>query len=340
MTIDHARLTALFTEAMDLDGDQQRALIERVRATDPELANELGEMLAADDQIVTGLRTAGLKPTDVGAAFRRRTAVPLERVEIPGYQITGKLGAGGMGTVYAAEDATRRPVAIKVLEVAAPEALARFHAEAAIMQKLEHPNIARVLAAGDARSRPYIVMEQIDGVTLDVYAADHAAVRDRLALFAQICDTVEHAHRCGVIHRDLKPANIMVRRDGEISIVDFGVARAPESRGRTMKGDLIGTPLYMSPEQATGRSAEVDARSDVYSLGMILFELIAGKPPYDVRGKSLPLAVQTILSTPPARLDDPALDALCRRALAKAPADRFASAAELAAAIRAYASDL
>jgi non-specific serine/threonine protein kinase/serine/threonine-protein kinase len=329
MSVDHERLTALFTEAMDLDADGQRRLLAGVE--DPELARELAEMLDADDHIVTALRTAGLKPTDFSGSFRRPPP------DVPGYRLLHPLGAGGMGTVYAAEDAaTNQQVAIKVLEVAADEALARFRAEAAIMEKLDHPNIARVLAAGDTRSRPYIVMEQIDGVTLDAFVAQRApGLPERLALFAQICDTLEHAHQCGVIHRDLKPANIMVRRDGTVSIVDFGVARAPGSQGRTQIGDLLGTPLYMSPEQALGRSSEVDARSDIYSLGVILFELVAGRPPYELRGLSVPMAVHAIAKAPPAHLDDPRLDAVCARALAKAPRDRFASAAALAAAVRA-----
>ncbi len=338
MPVDHEQLTALFTEAMDLEPSAQRALIERVHATDPELAAELAALLDADDHIVTGLRTAGLKPTDVDDTFRRRTAASLARIEIPGYRIQRTLGEGGMGTVFAAEHAaTKQPVAIKVLQVATEETLARFRAEAAIMEKLDHPNIARVLAAGDARSRPYIVMQQIDGVTLDAHVAAHdPPLRDRLTLFAAACDAIEHAHRCGVVHRDLKPANIMVQRDGEVSIVDFGVARAAESSGRTQAGDVLGTPMYMSPEQALGRSSEVDARSDVYSLGVILFELIAGRPPYELRGLSFAMAVRTIVQTPPGKLDDPALDALCARALAKAAGDRIASAAELAASVRAY----
>ena len=293
-------------------------------------------MLDADDHIVTALRTAGLKPTDVGEAFRRRTAVPFQSVEIPGYRIHGTLGEGGMGTVYAAEDAvTRQPVAIKVLQVIADEALARFRTEAEIMKTLDHPNIARVLASGDARSRPYIVMEQIDGLTLDAYVAANApSLADRLSLFSSVCDAVEHAHRSGVVHRDLKPANIMVRPGGDVMIVDFGVARAESSRGRTQIGDVLGTPLYMSPAQAMGRTAEVDARTDVYSLGVILFELVAGVPPYELRGLSLPIAVRTICTAPPGKLVDARLDALCARALAKAPAERMRSAAELATGVR------
>jgi serine/threonine-protein kinase len=337
MPVDHARLTELFTEAMDCDADAQRALIERVSASDPELAAELAEMLDADDHIVTALRTAGLKATDVGAAFRRRTSLPFQAVEIPGYHITGTLGEGGMGTVYAAEDtASKQPVAIKVLQVSADEALARFRAEAEIMAKLDHPSIARVLASGDTRSRPYIVLEQIDGVTLDAFVAEHAPpLRARLELFADVCDALEHAHRCGVIHRDLKPTNIMVRADRTVALVDFGVARAPESSGRTQAGDFLGTPLYASPEQALGNSAGVDARSDIYSLGVILYELVAGAPPYELRGLTFPMAVRTITSAAPGHLADPHLDAICQRALAKAPAARFASAAELAAAVRA-----
>lgn len=338
MAIDHAKLTALFTEAMDLDAAGQRALVDRVRAGDAELASELEQMLDADDVIITGLRTAGLKPNDIGSAFRRRTAVPIERVEIPGYRIKGTLGEGGMGTVYAAQDeATQKPVAIKVLQVAADEALARFRAEAAIMERLDHPGIARVLASGDAMSRPYIVMEQIDGCTLDAYVTQKQPdLRERLELFARVCDAVEHAHRCGVVHRDLKPANIMVRDDGDVTIVDFGVARAGAASGRTLVGDFLGTPLYMSPEQAKGRAAEADPRADVYSLGVILFELVAGEPPYELRGLPLPAAMRTILTAAPKQLGNPSLDALCGRALAKEPDDRTGSAAALAAGVRAY----
>ena len=336
MPVDHEQLTALFTEAMDLDAAGQRALIDRVKAGDSELGNELEQMLDADDVIITGLRTAGLKPNDIGAAFRRRTAVPIDRVEIPGYRIKGTLGEGGMGTVYAAQDEkTHQPVAIKVLQVAADEALARFRAEAAIMERLDHPGIARVLASGDAMSRPYIVMEQIDGVTLDAYVAQRQPeLPERLELFARVCDAVEHAHRCGVVHRDLKPTNIMVRDDGDVTIVDFGVARAGGASGRTLVGDYLGTPLYMSPEQAKGRAAEADPRADVYSLGVILFELVAGEPPYELRGLSLPAAMRTILTAAPKRLPHPQLDAWCARALAKEPVDRVGSAAELAAGVR------
>jgi serine/threonine-protein kinase len=146
MPVDHARLTALFTEAIELDAAGQRRLLAGIE--DAELRRELAEMLDADDHIVTALRTAGLKPTDFSGTFRRPPP------EVPGYRLLHPLGTGGMGTVYAAEDAaTNQQVAIKVLEVAADEALARFRAEAAIMEKLDHPNIARVLAAGDTRSR-------------------------------------------------------------------------------------------------------------------------------------------------------------------------------------------
>ncbi|HEY4055243.1 MAG TPA: serine/threonine-protein kinase [Kofleriaceae bacterium] len=337
--IDHARLTELFTEAMDLDAAGQRALIARVRADDTEMANELAEMLDADDEIVTALRTAGLTPHDVGS--RRRTAVPIDQVDIPGYAIRSTLGEGGMGTVYGAVDAaTQQPVAIKVLQVFADEALARFKQEATIMEKLHHPGIARVLSAGDARSRPYIVMEHVEGATLDKYIERVDPPRSaRLALFAEmppgrsVCDAIEYAHRAGVVHRDLKPANIMVRPDGDVTILDFGVARSAGS-SRTQVGDILGTPLYTSPEQAMGRNNEVDARTDIYSLGVILYELIAGQPPYALKGLNLPAAVSMICKAQPPTLAD-AIDPIAQRALAKKPADRFASAAELAAAVRA-----
>src|ERR1700733_9707543 len=220
---------------------------------------------------------------------------PKERITsfaVPGYRMLGILGEGGMGTVYAAEqESPKRQVAIKVLHARAPSALARFRAEAEIMARLDHPGIARVLEAGDADGHPFLVMEHVDGTTLDLFAQP-IALAARLALFAAICDAVQHAHVKGVIHRDLKPSNVMVRDGDRIVVLDFGVARLAaddgSTPGATRAGELVGTPIYMSPEQAQLRADQVDARSDVYTLGVMLYELACGELPYDVKGMPLP----------------------------------------------------
>ena len=338
MAVDHERLTELFTEAMDLDLDGQRALLARIQESEPDLAKELAALLDADDSIVTALRTAGLKPTDVGDAFRRRTALPPEQLEIPNYRIRRTIGSGGMSVVYAAEQLDPpRTVAIKVLHVSAAEALARFRAEARVMMTLDHPGIARVLASGEANGNPYFVMEEIDGLTLDAHVATHApSLAAKLSLFAELCDAMHYAHGAGVIHRDLKPANVMVAHDGRVKVVDFGVARIAASAGRTRQGDFLGTPLYMSPEQAMARSETVDARADVYALGVILFELVDGSPPYDIRGLALPAALRMVMTQPPRPgAPTPALAGVAAKGLPQAPRARAATAPELAAAIRA-----
>jgi serine/threonine-protein kinase len=336
---DHERLTELFGEAMDLEPPARRAMLEQLSADEPDLARELAALLDEDIQIVTALRTAGFRPSDFASGVVEIAKLDGATLDIPGLRLGEQLGAGGMGVVFAAEDdANGRSVAVKVLHAASPEARARFRAEAEIMRTLEHPGIARVHGTGEADGRPYIVMERIVGATLDAYVRrEKPTLRDRLSLMISICDAVHYAHGRGVIHRDLKPANVMVRADGSVAVLDFGVARAAAVAGATRAGDLLGTPLYMSPEQAMARPDEIDARADVYALGVTLFELVADRPPFDLRGLSLPASLRKVLQQPaPSLGQDELLDPIAARALAKLPDQRYPTAASLAGDLRRY----
>jgi WD40 repeat protein/predicted Ser/Thr protein kinase len=282
--------------------------------------------------------TADLRPARVRAAG----------IHIPGYTVQGVLGEGGMGTVYVAEqDEPRRKVAIKVLHGRSASALARFKTEAQIMARLDHPGIARVLEAGEASGHPFLVMDHVDGKTLDVYV-EPLALRKRLALFVAICDAVHHAHVKGVIHRDLKPSNVLVRDDQRVVVLDFGVARLADdpSGASTRAGELIGTPMYMSPEQAELRADQVDARTDVYTLGVMLYELAANELPYGERGMPVSVLTMRIIEDAPiplAKRDASLsgdLDAITAKALAKHPEDRYQSVAALADDVRRYLAGL
>jgi WD40 repeat protein/predicted Ser/Thr protein kinase len=263
-------------------------------------------------------------------------------LKIPGYKLLEELGEGGMGTVFRAEqESPRRPVAIKVLHTRSQSAWIRFQTEAQVMARLDHPGIARVLEAGEADGQAFLAMEYVAGVTLDRFVT-RRPLRERLELFVQLCDAVHHAHVKGVIHRDLKPANVMVRDGGRVVVLDFGVARLADENtpGTTRAGELLGTPLYMSPEQARMRPDEIDARTDVYTLGVMLYELCSDELPHNGRGMPMPVLTVAICEDDPVPLGkrDPALrgdlDAITAKALEKDPARRYASVAALADDVR------
>ncbi len=225
------------------------------------------------------------------------------------FKILQVLGEGGMGIVYEAEQTApvRRRVALKVIKVGmdTKEVVARFEAERQALAVMDHPNIAKVLDAGETDTgRPYFVMELVHGVQLTEYCdGQHLLVRDRLELFVSVCQAIQHAHQKGVIHRDLKPSNVLVtERDGAPTpkVIDFGVAKAmgyqlTERTLVTTYGTAIGTPAYMSPEQAEMSQLDVDTRTDIYSLGVMLYELLVGRLPLDPTEMGIPAFIAKLV---------------------------------------------
>ena len=275
---------------------------------------------------------------------------------IGSYRIIRLLGEGGMGAVYEAEqDQPRRRVALKVIKSAWAdrELLRRFELESQTLGRLHHPGIAQIYEAGAAEtsfgSQPFFAMEIIHGKPLIEYAeAKHLNTRQRLALMIQICEAVEHAHQRGIIHRDLKPGNILVEESGQPKILDFGLARVTDgdmqATRQTDMGQLLGTLAYMSPEQVTADPLALDTRSDVYALGVILYELLAGRLPYEV-SRHVYEVVRTIQQVDPKPLSSinrayrGDIETIAARALEKDKTRRYGSAAELAADIRRYLED-
>jgi tetratricopeptide (TPR) repeat protein/tRNA A-37 threonylcarbamoyl transferase component Bud32 len=276
---------------------------------------------------------------------------------IGAYRIIGTLGEGGMGTVYEAQqEQPHRLVALKVIrqEFVSPELVRRFSREADVLGRLQHPGIAQIYQAGTFDdgygARPFFAMELVKGQSLTEYLRAHALdIRHRLELFARICDAVQYAHQQGVIHRDLKPANIMVDATGQPKILDFGVARFTDAdvqaTRQTDVGEVIGTLQYMSPEQVNADPSNIDTRSDVYSLGVILYEVLSGKLPYDLARKLIYEAVRIIVVDDPARLSSidrnlgGDVEIIVAKALEKEKARRYGSAEELASDVRRYLND-
>jgi serine/threonine protein kinase len=260
------------------------------------------------------------------------------------YEIRGELGRGAMGVVYEAYDPIiERRIAIKTVRTDAfdqdglKEVLPRFEREAKASGKLSHPNIVTTYDFGQDDGTAYMVMEFVAGKPLSELLGEHASfpLDDSVRIVTQILAALEHAHRNGVVHRDIKPANVLVLPDGGIKVTDFGIARL-ESSTMTQAGHRLGSPQSMSPEQVLGK--DVDRRSDIFSTGIILYELLTGEKPF--HGESLTAVMHQVLKVdppPPSELDHTlphAVDDVIRKALAKRPAERFQTAEAFALALR------
>ncbi len=413
----YARLREIYAAARELDEPERDRYLEEACAGDGALRGEVESLLIDGPNGGPFLGTPVVGRLIEAARCSKLEAALPERVG--SYRIVGVLGEGGMGVVYAAEQALdmrglaergpsasadgqaspgpacqgrehpRRRVALKVMRagVWSPSAMRRFEHEAQVLGLLHHPGIAQIFEAGVHADRegilgpagscvPFFAMELVRGPSLIDFAQHHQlGTRQRLELMAKVCDAVHHAHQRGVIHRDLKPANILVQGTGngepgtrnrrtesvpcslipvpssaQPKILDFGVARLTDTDVQlttlqTDLGQLIGTLAYMSPEQVAGDPRALDTRSDIYSLGVILYELLCGQLPYEVRRTSLARAAQVIREEPPRRLSSADVrlrgdvETIVLKALEKDRARRYASAAELADDLRRYLAD-
>ncbi|MFC1635423.1 serine/threonine protein kinase, partial [Planctomycetota bacterium] len=301
-------------------------------------AHQIGDTTSRLPHDEPHLPPLSVRPTD------RRAGQIDEHPDIKGYKIIEPLGRGGMGMVWRAEQlSTRRQVALKLAvshRIESPKAHALFQREVELTARLDHPNIARIYDSGLHQGMYYYAMELVDGMPLDQYVRSKALSRNEiLVLMRTVCKAVLFAHLSAVIHRDLKPSNILVSPDGQPHVLDFGLAKGlleeEDALTISVEGQIAGTPAYMSPEQAAGHHSRLDTRTDVYSLGVILYELLMDQSPHDLCGSMFDLLHQITEGRirRPREIDksiDTELEAILLKALALYPDDRYASAGALA----------
>src|SRR3989440_5483090 len=361
----YERLTELFHAALEIAPDERAAFLDQVSDGDAGLRRELESLLAAHEQraaytekppddIAAGMFLA---QHDIGAAASLPPNTRIDR-----YEIRSLLGKGGMGEVYLAEDLRlHRKVALKILPAAVAanqDRMRRFEQEATAAAALNHPHIAHIYEIGESEGIHFIAMEHIDGDTLrDKIHRDKAPLQKLLKYLTQVAEGLAKPHAAGIVHRDLKPDNIMITRDDYAKILDFGLAKLVEPQRpfdssdsgsseiatavmaqQSLPGTVMGTVGYMSPEQAQGKTKEIDQRSDIFSFGCILFEAITGHKPFE--GDSTIKSLHKIIYEPAPPISQfnssaPAdLQRIVRRCLAKDPEDRYQTIKEIAIELR------
>ena len=358
------RIEEVLAEVLELSDQERRAKIELLCDGQPEIRAQVESLLTAHRNAGSFLDARTQIHSDSLQEFS------LVDTSLGPYRLLEAIGRGGMGTIYRAERTDGRfqkQVAIKVVPAAphSAELLRRFAGEQQILATLEHPNIARLLDAGvSSDGVPYLVMEYVEGTPVTDYCrSQQLSTRDRLRLFQTICSAVHYAHQHLVVHRDIKPANILVTADGTPKLLDFGIAKLLDPWSGSPAGMTLSvlspmTPAYASPEQARGEV--VTTATDIYSLGMVLYELLTGQPPYVVTGKSLTEAIHIISETEPEKpgvllrrhgkrgeqpttleIDtSPDIDAIVAKAMRKDPRQRYTSAQELGADVAAFLAGL
>lgn len=397
------RINDLYLGLVDLDKPEQQRRLASETIDDPSVRSEVEALLAQSSDVDSFLERPVLATIDDKESKTGFADWLCEGQRIGRYRISSRLGEGGMGIVFLAEQETpRRVVALKIIKppIARPRMLRRFEHEAEILGRLHHPGIAQIYEAGTASlsmptipagtdvnpntareiQLPFFAMEYVEGDSLSEYLSrNRLTVQEKLSLAARICDAVQHAHQRGVIHRDLKPANILIVEDDEApagdadalgdsssieyrspgiaaarrmqpKILDFGVARLTDAdvKMTTVGSDvaqILGTLPYMSPEQVSGNTSALDTRSDIYTLGVTIYEMLANVLPLSVSGRSLPEAARIICDNDPPPLSQVKrelrgdIEIIVGKAMEKDSERRYASAGELASDLRRYLND-